>query len=290
MEDRGTAWWSLWVEVQLERAWALYWQGDVSGLEALVARVGPSVEEKGAVLQRSQFLAVRILAGLRRDRYRVGDETMALAARNVELATEAGDARQLGYALFQCGFCRMWRNELDEADRHLAAAAEKAEAIEDRVLQSRCYSYLTLTARKRDDVEGATRWNAKALEVAQAAGMLEYVGAGFGNAGWISLRAGDRAGAESRARKGLEILASLPIAHGPLDWIAAFPLVAALVEEGRLAEAAEPARIILEPTAHAIPDPLRDALADAVRACDEGTDAAPLFARALDLARTHRYV
>jgi tetratricopeptide (TPR) repeat protein len=289
-EGRGTAWWSLWVEMQLERAWALYWQGDVSALDTLIARVGPSVEENGSVLQRSQFLVIRVLAALRRDRYRISDETLALSAKSVELAMDAGDARQLGASLFQYGFCRMWRNELDEAERYLLTAAEKAEAMEDRVLQSRCYSYLTLTARKRGDSEATARWNAKALEVAQAAGMLEYVGAGFGNAAWIALQGGHRAGAENRARKGLELLVSLPIAHGPLDWIAALPLIAALVEEGRFAEAAEAARVILEPTAHSLPDALQAALGDAVRSCEEGSDASAHFARSLELAQMHRYL
>ncbi|MGH9457643.1 MAG: hypothetical protein ACRD2J_08395, partial [Thermoanaerobaculia bacterium] len=286
IEERGTAWWAQWVQVQLDRAWAFYWQNDVPGIEELVARVRPSVEEKGSALQRTQFTAVQVLGHLRRDRYRVGDETMALSQVHVDHALASGDAYQIGLARFQRGFCHMWRDELDEAETNLRAAAEIAEAIEDRVLQSRCYSYLTVTARKRGDEEATKRWNAKAAEVARAAGMLEYTAVALGNEAWMALRRGESGGAERLGREGLAVLESLPIAHGALDWIVAMPLFAVLVGQERFEEAADIARIVLAPDAHALPEELHAALEAVVGAPGD----AGAFTRARELATEHRYV
>ncbi len=87
------AWWVERVQIEVDKAWDLYWTGNVQGLAMLVARVRPMIEEHGLAQQRAQFFQAVVHLVLRRDRYVIADEAVEYARASLAAAEQARDDR-----------------------------------------------------------------------------------------------------------------------------------------------------------------------------------------------------
>ena len=101
--------------------------------------------------------------------------------------------------------------------------------------------------------------------------MPQYAGAAHGNLAWLAWRSGDHAACEREGQAALRSWQS-GWPH-PLQWVARLPLMALRLRQGRLDEAIAYAAQLLEPGRQRLPVPLREALAAALRAEDDGPEA-----------------
>jgi tetratricopeptide (TPR) repeat protein len=255
-EDRER--WHEWIEIQLDRGWMFYWKADVPALDQLTTRMQPHLA-RATPLQRAKFFNNLAMTGFRRDRYAISQKTLGLSQNALSAAEEAADPALIRMAEFMVGFSGMWRNELDDAERLLHVSLQKSERAGDAVLQSRCLTYLTIVARKRRNDELVRQFAERSLAVAQAAGMVEYVAVAKANFAWLAWRRRDFDEVLRQAREAFDLARSLPMA-GPNLWASCFPLIATLLHLDRIAEAIEPATILLGPNQHALTESLQVAL------------------------------
>ena len=87
-------WWREWVEVQVDRIWAHYWLAQWPEMEALVNKVQPLVQEIGGSAIRSRYLMASLMPHLRKERYAVSDEMLAIS--RVSLSCNPGMGRHEG--------------------------------------------------------------------------------------------------------------------------------------------------------------------------------------------------
>ena len=294
--EAAVAWWREWVGIQIQRLEASYWQGNVRDnvheeMRELVGRVHLVVEQYATPAQRGSFFRSLVLMAFRRDRYRISDETLAHAKAALAAIQESGDLNAIGFARFHLGFTYLWRGEFDEAEREMHGGLALAERTGDVALQSRYLTYLAVIYRRQGQVEETRRYVARALEVATAGQMHDYIATGKANLAWLEWCDGNLAGVRVNGRAALELWQHYAPGY-PLQWLALLPLIGVALAKDQRSEAADYARMLLASTQMALPDVLVAALAAALQAEEHGQPEAISISleRALALARESRFL
>jgi DNA-binding SARP family transcriptional activator len=262
-------WWLCWTQIQLERLATLYWLGRVSEILSLVDQIRGVVERFGFASLRARLYQATTTALLRRDRYVISPETVAAVRAYLGAVLDAGDVAATPAAHFMCGFVALWADELVEAERELGIALDLAERTGDVSLEGRCLTYLTVLARKRDNIERVRELGERTLRVATAARMPDYVGAAHGNLAWAAWRQGDGALARAEGQAALQAWGRLPASY-VFEWIGRWPLIGLALDRGDLDEAAGQAQALLDPRQQRPPPPIELALTAAVQAAGRG--------------------
>ena len=262
-------WWQAWIEIQSDRMWLYYWQVQLQQMNILAEKARPAVEQYGTPAQRSAIFQGLLLMALRRDRYVVSEETMAHARSSLEAIRESGNLSAIALAQFMFGFSYLWRGELDEADEHLQAALKLAEKIGDVVVQSRCLTYLTILYRKRGQSEEVQHYISRALDIATAGNMLEYISTAKANLAWVKWYLGNLSEAQENGRIALEMWQQAPLVY-PFKWTALWPLISVAHVQYQVSEALDYARTLLEPAQQRLPDALTALLEEAIKSWEGG--------------------
>jgi tetratricopeptide (TPR) repeat protein len=288
--DRAaTEWRHEWLECQLDRVGAHYWLAQSAEMVELAEKMQPVVEREGTPVQRARFFFSLVLMGLRRDRYRVSDETLAHARAGLEASRESGVWGEILTAVFEMGFCHVWRGELDPAESWLQDALQLAEQMGDAERKVLSLSYLTVVCRKRGDVERVRALIPRSLAAAQAAGMPMYIALAKANRAWVAARSGNAADAETDARAAMDLYA---VAPAPVTAFALWPLIGVELARGQHVEAIEHARQALQPPQHRLPARLETVTQEATRAWEGGDVAAArsLMNEVVELAKQAGYL
>lgn len=270
-ETTGLAqeWWQAWIEIQSDRMWLHYWQAQFHQIAELAEKTRSAVERYGTPDLRSRFFQGLVIMAQRRDRYVISEETMAHAQACLEAIRESGKPSAIALAQFMLGFSHLWRGELDEAEKYMQAALKLAERIGDVVVQSRCLTYLTILYRKRGQSEEVQHYISRALDVAMAGNMLEYISTAKANLAWAKWYEGNLPEAQENGRIALDMWQQAPLVY-PFKWTALWPLISVAHVQDKVSEAVEYARTLLEPTQQRLPDALTALLEEAIKSWEGG--------------------
>jgi class 3 adenylate cyclase/tetratricopeptide (TPR) repeat protein len=264
-------WISAWVAVQQARMSVLYWLNDTETYGRLIDQVRPFVEAHGSAEQRAGFLLNMLGFLLRRDRYRVTDETVE-AARAAYAAAQEAEPSPFWWAVFELGFALLWHGDLDEAAVVLRESLAEGVRRGDLAAQSRALTYLMVAGRKRGDVEGVQKAIGPVIERAREASLPEYEAMAIANRAWVAWRSGEEEKAATDALTALRIWEELPVRY-IFDWMALWPLVAVALAAQQVEQAAEYARAMLPLPQQSLQEPVRTLVEDAVHAWDAGQPA-----------------
>jgi predicted ATPase/class 3 adenylate cyclase len=279
------------LQIQLDRMWLHYWQGQVEEIAELAERIRPEVEQHATPLQRGNFFQGLTLMALRRDRYTAGEETIANAEISLAAIEQSNVLPEIAHARFVLGFSYLWAGQFDPAEKWLKEALRLTEQAGDVVLQSRCLTYLTVIHRRRGEVLAARDYAEQSLSSGAGARMIEYVGMAKGNLAWVHLREGNLAAAYSDGSEGVEKISQTPQGH-ILVWVALWPLIGVAIARDQIADAIKHAERLLVPPQMAMTAALEAELRSAVEAW-KGNDqrAAKLrLQKAADRARDIGYL
>lgn len=279
--ESAPEWRQEWVMIQVDRLRLRYWQGQVHEMTRLAEKVRPAVERYGTPLQRSKFFDSLVLMALRRDRYVVSEETLPHAHTAVIAAQESGDLGETAWAQFLLGFSHLWHGDLAEAEEHLQTALGLAERVGDVTLQSRCLTYLTVTWRKRGQVEKVRDLALRSLAAAQVGQMLEYIGMAQANLAWAARREGNLVEAQEMGQTALALFQQTMQAQ-MFPWIVLWPLIGVRLAQNQAAsapaeadaeadaEAVEYARGLFTSTGQPQPDALASVIETAIQSWEAG--------------------
>jgi class 3 adenylate cyclase/tetratricopeptide (TPR) repeat protein len=267
--ESAQEWWQAWIEIQSDRMWLHYWQAQFHQMAALAEKARPAVEQYGTPDLRSRFFQGLVIMAQRRDRYVISEETMADAQASLEAIRESGKPSAMALAQFALGFNHLWRGELNEAEEDMQAALELAERIGDVVVQSRCLTYLTILYRKRGQSEEVQHYISRALDVATAGNMLEYISTAKANLAWVKWCTGNLSEVRENGRIALEMWQQAPLVY-PFKWTALWPLISVAHVQYQVSEAVDYAQTLLEPTQQRLPDALTALLEEAIKSWEGG--------------------
>jgi tetratricopeptide (TPR) repeat protein len=177
--------------------------------------------------------------------------------------------------------------DLDEAEPEIVTAMQQAEQRGDLSLLSRCLTYLSILYRKRGNPGQVIQLASRALKTAEAAQMPEYAGAAHANLAWVHWRTGDFSRTREHCQTALSMWNQSPgvqAAATPYYWTAIWPLIGMALAEGKLAEATEHVRDLLQPHRKRFSQPLTAALAKVLDAWENGQDVRASLDAAVALA------
>ncbi len=282
-------WWHEWAQVQIERIWAHYWQGNVKEMDAIIARAGGDIREHATQLQLGKFYQALTAVAFRRERYWLSNETRDLSDAALEAVERSGDTNELAFTHFMRGFTALWMDEFPTAAKHFEQALNQAKQIGDVTVQSRVLTYQAILRRKLGDIEGAQACIDRVLPLATQGQMLEYVGTANANLAWIAWRQGRLDDAQRLAMLALETWTGLSIVYA-FRWTALLPLLAAARTQGSSTDAREHAEAMLEPSQQRLSDELTDSLEAAVAAEVDQTVQLSCLNDIVQIASQHGYL
>jgi tetratricopeptide (TPR) repeat protein len=252
------------VQVRLEHIWALYLHGDGAALDGLLARTRPLVERFGSAATRALLHHRAVNAAFRRERYVVGDATLAEARAALEAASEAGEPGGTCRSYHLVGFCHLWRLESQEAERALALSAEVAARIGDLAQEVRALVYRALAERRLGRFAEARRHCDTVVKAHN-----EYEGVADAICAWIDWLEGERDGVGTSAETALSGILARFSPTFPFRWLALIPLIDVALARGDLDAALAHSQVVNDPPQQRLPL-LEPYLAKALRAHAEG--------------------
>lgn len=267
-EDEPDPWWSEWIQINLELMILYYWMDDVSRLQGLLEEIKEPVNQFGSAIQIATYNSSLVRWYLRRDRFRVTDNTLDIRRKAVDLFKKFGTPADIASETFSLGFCLLWHGSLYEALQVLQSSLSQAKLIGDPTLQTRCLNYLTILFRLLGQVEKVREYAQFSLTLSQKTDMKDYHFTAMANQAWIVLRENKISEAESLFEEAIAFLNQHEIVHS-FQWVARIPLIFIYLKKQHLSEAIEQVRILLSPRMHHLPDNIDGAFQEALNAWDE---------------------
>lgn len=258
--------------VLLNRIYAAYWTGN---LPMMMETLGPAREtilRHGDAGQRTELHRMELTAAWQRKRFLMDDEVTQIADAHLAAAREYGRLEALAWALTMRGLSALhfYPRRLDEAETYLRAgieASERSGSVDVVVVGRHWLMYLY---RVRNDVNTASD-QAEAL-LALTANVPFYRAGAYSTLGWVALRRGDRAAAETWSQRALETWQNGPPMARSMALSVLLQLAITSVDT---AAAVELVRSLLAPNHMATARPLEERYQAAVAAWDAGqSDAA----------------
>lgn len=282
-KKRTEQWWQEYVQLTLDRLWVHYWLNRTDEMESLIASTRDSLTERGSRFQRARLLQLVVMLRIRRERYLVTDDTVGLARQAFDLGTDLADSERaaLHFVVF---FTLVLAGALDAAETEGMAVLSWANRAGTVMLRTRCLTYLMIVARRKGDIDRARDLVADCDAACAQARLAEYTGALLANRAWLALVEERRHEARVEAEAALDAWRTVRVPY-PMQWLAVFPLLALVVDAGRVEEAADLARRLFEPEQQRLPETLSVVLEDAIQA--PGLDN---FVRVVELAKRLNYL
>jgi class 3 adenylate cyclase/tetratricopeptide (TPR) repeat protein len=279
-----------WLEIMIDgRADVHLMRLEPDAALAMLEKAKPVLEARGTPARRTIFYRQFTLQRLLRNRFRVDESDITRLRKSVEIAAHTGEEKDLGYAIDFLGWAHFLRGDLAEARQHLEQALAMAERIGEGHLRVVSLLALALTALRQHDT-ATVRALLPRADTAAAHPHSRVAGPKACYA-WLAWQDG-HPDEVIRLAAEIDALDLTTIGSGArYRWAYLFPLIAARLASGGVAEAVAAARQILDPKQQLLPDDLMATLDAACAAWDAGdsAEASRQLAAALNLARDHAF-
>jgi tetratricopeptide (TPR) repeat protein len=260
-----TAWWQEWAQIQIQRCGILYWTNQWPEVARIIEQVRPILERYSTPALRLEFYHTVAQHQLRSSRYVISDELIAHKREVVAAAHELENPGEIASHIFSLGFCLLWKGEMEAAEERLTSALRLAEQIGHRLIQLQTKTYLSILARKRNQVEQAQRLAEHCLVEAEAMQRREYVSVAQATLAWAAWREKRRAEAQTLAQAALDGWRAWTVPY-PFWHLALWPLIGVGLQQGNLPAATDHVRRLLLPHQQPPPESLLNLLEDVLRA------------------------
>jgi hypothetical protein len=231
---------------------------------------------------------------LLRNRLLVDEEDIASLRASVAFAERTGEDKDVGYAMGFLGWALWLRGDLPEATEELTNTLALAERIGETLLRDLSLQSLSLSALRRHDTQAVRTLLPQTFAAARAAGRHmggSRIAGRLAVAAWLAWQDGRPDEVVRLATEIKKYDRSTLGTSAMYEWVYLFPLLAARLQVGEIAEAVAAARQIIDPSQQVLPDDLTAALAAACESWDQGDPAgtARCLTEALAVARARAY-
>ncbi len=292
--QQDQAWWHQCIETIKERSYVYYWMNRVADMQNLLAEQVVSIEQYGNYDQIASIHMMNVLMLLRKNKYLVGEETLASAHKMVTASSKGKDLRVKVMTSFLRGFAYLWSNQATPGIPYFKDALKMSNRIGDLVFTSRCLTYLAVSYRRLNQVDLAKDYALQAYDAAVVSKMPEYLGSAKANLAWVAFKNGEQQEVKNLAKEAIAFWNELPDVHSSVTmcWLACWPILAVLQTEGNIANALPYLEMMLQPEQKRVEDVLEQKIRLAVHLMKK-TDLAKaeeVLGESIDLAKSLYYL
>lgn len=275
-----------WIDIQAERARALYFSGRGDELSKHLELVGPIVEANGNPAQVYDHLRSQLLEAFSSKRFVLDSDCVDEAQRARDLAASGLDPGRVAESLFALGFTLLWADRAEEAAATLEQAVTRAVRVGDVIHECRARAYHGVALRRAGRVDEAESAAHQALDLAIEIDNSYYQGHAHAVMSWVELMRGSgrcvETGEQAYRAWGSHTADGSTGLGVEFAWLAVFPLAAETFARGEIETAARHLANVLVPWERPLPADLRPLVERAVT-----SDTAALE-EGLAVARRHR--
>jgi class 3 adenylate cyclase len=145
---RDSAWWTEWIDLQLDRAWVLYWTSRVDMLHIHLQDIREDVFSRGMPRQHAKFRQSEIMLDFRRYRYRLDAGTVANSTLLFDSVSREKQMVMWIFTGFTKGFVFLWSEHIREAIDQFNLVLPVALQQGDMVNASRIFVYRMIAHRR----------------------------------------------------------------------------------------------------------------------------------------------
>ena len=289
-KDAATA--EEWLELMVDGRAGLYTMRDEpERVLATLAAVRPLLEARGTPARKYSFYMHLAYGQVMANRYRVDEADIANMSKGLAAAAQGDEEKDVGYGTYFLGRLLWLRGDLTAAQEHMEQALAMAERIGERLLLGQSLLGLALTALRRHDPEAVRTWAPRALAAADGLASSEYLTGAKACLAWLAWQDGHPDDVIKLADEIAELKVTAFGAGSHNRWVYLWPLLAAYLDAGQLADAIATCRRLLHPAQHRLPDDLESTMHAAAVAWeqDQPDPAREKLAAALSLAHELHY-
>ena len=289
-KDAATA--EQWLELMVDGRAGLYTMRDEPGrVLATLAAVRPLLEAKGTPARKYSFYMHLAYGQVMANRYRVDEADISNMRKGLTAAAQGGEEKDVGYGTYFLGRLLWLHDDLTAAQEHMEQALAMAERIGERLLLGQSLLGLALTALRRHDPQGVRTWTPRALAAADGLASSEYLTGAKACLAWLAWQDGHPEDVIKLANEIAELKVTAFGAGSHNSWVYLWPLLAAHLDAGQLADAIATCRQLLDPAQHRLPDDLESTVHAAAIAWEQDNPdlATQKLAAALSLAHELHY-
>ena len=240
---------------------------------AALENARPVLQAAGGPDRKYSFYQFLALQRVIRNRLRVDGADVACMRLSLAAAESGSEEKDVGYARYFVGCFLLATGELAEAQQQLAAAFAIAERVGEVLLRGESLLGLAMTALGRGDVAEVRRLVPQAVAACEATGsppLLDAARAGLAWIAWQDGRTDEVISLAEQASDHAPTVIAEAVLSGP---VLLFPLIAARLALGQVAEAVTAARRLLNPAPPRLAGDVRSLLAAASAAWEAGEPA-----------------
>ena len=257
--DNSTEWWNEWIELRLDRVWALTWMGKVREALHLMQDGRVAINEHGNLGQRVRLEDRILTARLFREAEHPTEEAISQGRATLAMAEEWGEPRVIAMANFTLGYGLTFKRELVGACAHLEEAVRISTHIGDVEYEVAARALHGIASRMAGNLEAVAAGAGATIEAARNAGMRSYVAIGLANRAWAELLNGNCELARTDAAEAAEIWTT---ELWRIGWLAHWPLLAIALLENDATSVRRHAKAMLSPMQYDMGPQVMEALRD----------------------------
>lgn len=179
-----SSWWHTWLQLQSAFLYVHYWLGNTKAMKPILSAMEPVMQVVNDKKQIIKYYDDQLHFLLRDQRYVLKEKDIDIPRKALAVAEECDDQTLIAETLFMLGFSLILSGKQEEASRRLKTALELATSYQDKILQTRCCTYLAVSYRLLQQVHATRKVAEKSLSLATAAKMNDYIALGYANVSW----------------------------------------------------------------------------------------------------------
>jgi TOMM system kinase/cyclase fusion protein len=183
-------WWKIWLEIKSAILCVYYWQGNTDKMKPILLSVEPIAETIADKKQLIKYYYDQFQFQLRNKRYSLKSGDLIIPKKALKTAKQCNNQAILAPVLFMLGIGLVLSNKHLEAKKQLKSALELATTLQDKILQTRCSTYLSFTFRLIKDIQSTQKYAKQSLVLANETNMVDYIAVALANISWSNFAEG----------------------------------------------------------------------------------------------------
>ncbi len=279
--------WQSWIDLQLSRAWSLYWLNSVEEMRSILTDIQEATERVGSIRQQSLWQGRWVLFLMRSQRFVLTEEQATLAEKALLLSHQIQDFGLISYHSSLLGMAYCFSRQLPKAEKQLLSALELAQKIGNIQYEVVSYQFLNWVGVATHNTALVAHYT-PLMEEKASHKLPSYLFSVKGLYVWLAWKKGDVEEAENQAMEALRLHNGIPVPNSITLWT----LVAVLSNQKRYSEASIQLQNLLLPYQYQLPALLEQRMEATIDllAKEPSTDYKALFSEILNEAHNHGYI